>query len=122
MLDRAWLATLKQLLRRAAQGTVRNEEWEYPCATSRGQIGELKMTYAHECERDGELTDLNVWHRIYYHEPSACPAELWAVSAGCKVDGDATGAAQQQDAIDRACTRVAFTDPLGRELQEWPVS
>lgn len=122
VLDRAWLATLKQLLRRAAQGTVRNEEWEYPCATARGQIGELKMTHAHEFERGGEMIDLLVWHRIYYHEPGACPSELWAMSAGCKVDGDETGAAHQQEAIERACSRVAFTDLLGRDLREWQVS
>ena len=80
------------------------------------------MTYAHEIRVLDEHREVKVWHRIYYHEPDACPTELWAMSAGCKVEGDASAAAQQQQAIDRARTRVAFTDRFGRGLEYWPVT
>ena len=80
------------------------------------------MVHTHEREVDGESQDLRVWHRIYYHEPDMCPTELWAMSAGCKVDGDSGAGAKQQAAINEACSRTTFTDLLGRGLDDWNVT
>ncbi|QTF81750.1 hypothetical protein SEA_BEEGEE_47 [Gordonia phage BeeGee] len=63
---------------------------------------------------------VDVWHRIYYNEPTMCPMELWALAFGSKVGGDPEAAEDQQAAIERAKNRIQTTSRTGEELIDFP--
>ncbi|BCN82793.1 hypothetical protein RE0356_14340 [Prescottella equi] len=110
-------ASLKRLLVRAAQGTVRDEEWEYPCALANGRVGELRMEHAGEVTDDEGIDHEVTFHyRTYYHEPRACPTDLWAMALGLKHIRDPDSASRQNDDIARAKDRVLLCDPQGHNL------
>ena len=114
-----WVA-LKMLMRRAAAGTVRLDEWEYPCASSRGAIGELK--HHEECEVTAIKADravpesATVHYRVYFAEPAVSPEELWALGMGAKSWHPDFVGTNQQDDIELAMGRANTTTPQGVEL------
>lgn len=95
--------TLKRLLDRAAQGTVRSEEWEYPLSLGRGVIGELRMDIGDDK------------YRIMYHEPRDDLAGLLALGIMVKEhDDEGQWRQQQNDFIEVARGRLIAED--GRRL------
>lgn len=119
-----WIA-LKTQLKRAATGTIRNQDWEYPCGSTRGAIGEIRY------DEEGEVQVIRpdsivmeaatINYRVYFNEPSLCPQELWGMSAGGKsLHPDYLGTDQQTD-IDMAVGRTNMTTPRGVELLTFPL-
>lgn len=111
------------MLRRAADGTARKVDWEFPCASSTGIIGELK--HAEEAEIKCLDADNNVafetttnHYRVYFNEPHLCPEELWAMGAGVKSHHPYFVGTNQQDDIQLAALRASQTDPTGRDLYD----
>ncbi|KZF07842.1 hypothetical protein A2J03_22620 [Rhodococcus sp. EPR-157] len=120
-----WVAIRTQL-RRAANGTVREEDWEYPCESSRGAIGEIRYDEAGEVRAikpDGAIFEEAIIHyRVYFNEPKLCPEELWAMGAGSKSwHIDHIGTVQQDD-IDLAVARSNGTSATGVELLPFKLS
>ncbi len=119
-----WSA-MKTLLRRTAQGTVRDEEWEYPCASSNGMLGELKMQEEDEVDvispAGVSREAITVHYRLYFNEPKPCPTDLWAMGAGAKALHASYPSTDQQNDIDVSKGRVMMTTPAGNELQHFPV-
>ncbi|MCT1353837.1 MULTISPECIES: hypothetical protein [unclassified Gordonia (in: high G+C Gram-positive bacteria)] len=119
-----WVA-IKAQLRRAAIGTIRDEDWEYPCESTRGAIGEIRYDEEAEVEAiysDRVITETTtVNYRVYFNEPVLCPEELWGMGAGAKsLHPDYVGTEQQAD-IDVAVGRTNSTSATGRELLTFPV-
>lgn len=119
-----WIA-LKTQLHRVATGTVRDDEWEYPCGSSHGAIGEIRY------DEEGEVRVIRaasavkepatIHYRVYFNEPRLCPEELWSMGAGAKsLHPDYLGTDQQTD-IDIAVARTNGTSALGVELLTFPV-
>lgn len=89
------LATLKRLLQRAAQGTVRFDEWEYPLALGGGVIGELRM----------DIEELK--YRIFYYEPTRDMTALLALGIMVKShDDEGQWKGAQNAEIERARARL----------------
>lgn len=93
------VATLKRLLNRAAQGTVRFDEWEYPLALGGGVIGELRM----------DIEDSK--YRIFYYEPTRDMTALLALGIMVKAHDDRGQWKGDQNAeIERARARLIEED------------
>jgi hypothetical protein len=114
-----WIA-LKAQLRRAAHGTIRDADWEYPCGSTHGAIGEIRY------DEEGEVQVIHpdsvvmepatIHYRVYFNEPRLCPQELWGMGAGAKsLHPDYVGTDQQTD-IDVAVGRTNATSGRGVEL------
>ncbi|MFD6883005.1 hypothetical protein [Rhodococcus sp. NPDC060084] len=71
-LDHMTLHEVKRLMLRAAQGTVRTDEWEYPLVSGGNMVGELRL----------DIEELK--YRLYYNEPRSAPTLLLAVLLGVK--------------------------------------
>lgn len=119
----AW-SGIKQMLKSAADGTARDDiNWEYPCASSNGIIGELK--YDQECDVTYLVADVGkvvdsttVCYRIYFNEPALCPQELWAMGIGAKsLHPHYVGTDQQVD-IEVAKLRASQTSSMGSDLHD----
>lgn len=124
-IDRDTYFGIKAQLRRAANGTVRDEDWEYPCGTTRGAIGEIRYDEQGEVEViridrvDQEEAIIN--YRVYFNEPTLCPEELWGMGMGAKsLHKDFIGTSQQDD-IDLAVARTNTTSANGAELDTFSV-
>ncbi|MGB3485248.1 MAG: hypothetical protein WBB07_23915 [Mycobacterium sp.] len=119
-------ASLKTMLKRAADGTAQDVNWEYPCASSSGIVGELKH------DEIGEVryldTDSNpvvdqamIHYRIYFNEPTLCPEELWAMGGGAKSHHPEYVGTDQQTDIELSRLRASQVDPTGCDLYNFPV-
>ena len=119
-----WIA-LKTQLRRAATGTIRDKDWEYPCGSSHGAIGEIRHDEEGEVQvirTDAVIMEpATIHYRVYFNEPRLCPQELWSMTAGAKcLHPDYVGTDQQED-IDIAVGRSNSTSLRGVELEPFPV-
>ncbi|GAA2376215.1 hypothetical protein GCM10009855_14410 [Gordonia cholesterolivorans] len=120
---------IRQLMARAARGTVRSTEWEYPCRSSHGRVGELKTSVTEavqvddvdDPDTDDGTVDMRVHYRIYYHEPSLHETELWAMAAGSKCKDARYRSTNQDDDIARARDRTDGTPLNGDGLMDMPV-
>jgi hypothetical protein len=119
-IDRDTWAAMKSLMRRAARGTVRENEWEFPCATSSGSLGELKLYEADEVSYVAEgqkvIDEVTIHYRIYFNEPTLCPEELWAMGAGAKCEHPEYVGTDQQADIAVAVGRTYACSANGNEL------
>jgi hypothetical protein len=116
---------LKTQLRRAANGTIRDGDWEYPCASTRGAIGEIRHDEEGEVQvirsHSVVMEPATIHYRVYFSEPRLCPQELWGMGAGAKSHHpDYVGTDQQTD-IDIAVARTNATSELGVGLLTFPV-
>jgi hypothetical protein len=94
-LDEMTLRELKGLMTRAATGTVRSDEWEYPLRSGGNMVGELRL----------DIEALK--YRLYYNEPALDMELLLAVVMGLKVhDDEGVWFAVQQGHIQTAKRRL----------------
>lgn len=110
----------------AADGTARDVNWEYPCRTTNGIVGELKhdeWTEVRFPDADGNIVEHETiaYYRIYYNEPAACPNELWAMGIGVKSHNEHFVGTNQQDDVEIAALRASQCHETGVGLFEFPL-
>ena len=121
-IDRDTWEGIKDAMKRMANGSSRAREWDFPCASTRGLIGELRYNeHAEIHEKDGAITDVEVCYRVYFAEPKLCPVELWAMLLGRKCRDDRLPQSDQQTDIDTARARAEYTSQSGNELGDFPL-